>query len=136
MWFLYGFKSDLLLSFEFQQTAHWAVFLPVGAWQRHRVAPRKTTTIIQAHLIAALFILSKPGQPVKYFAEQVAYQNIPPFPSMCVSGLNNICLVVQDYAEEAVIDCHIAAVVVIDKAELLEPIHEMADLGQGGANHL
>ena len=42
----------------------------------------------------------------------------------------------QDYAEEAIIDRQIAAVVVIDKAKLLELIHEMTDPGPGRANHL
>jgi hypothetical protein len=36
------------------------------------------------------------------------------------------CIVVQDYAEEATVDHHFAAVV-IDKAKLPELIHEMTD---------
>ena len=112
------------------------MFLPVGTWQRHRVPPRETPAIIQAHLIATSFILPRPGQTVEYFAEQVAHQNILRFPSLGVSGLNRVCLVVQDYTEEAIIDGQIAAVVVVDKAKLLELIHEMTDPGPGGANHL
>jgi hypothetical protein len=45
-------------------------------------------------------------------------------------------LVVQDYAEEAIIDGQVAVVRVIDEAKLLELIHKMADPGPGGANHL
>jgi len=112
------------------------VFLSVGIWQRHRVPPRETPAIIQTHLIATLFILSRPRQTVEDFAEQVAHQNILRFPSIGVSGLNRVCLVVQDYTEEAIIDGQIAAVVVVDKAKLLELIHEMTDPGPGGANHL
>ena len=39
----------------------------------------------------------------------------------------SIGLVVQDYAEEAIIDRDIPAVVVLDKAMLFELIHEMTD---------
>ena len=42
----------------------------------------------------------------------------------------------QDYAEEAIIDGQIAAAGVVDKAELLELIHEMTDPGPGCAEHL
>lgn len=45
-------------------------------------------------------------------------------------------LVVQDYAEEAVVDGQVAAVVVINKAELLELIHKMTDPRPSGTNHL
>ena len=50
--------------------------------------------------------------------------------------ISNVCLVVQDYTEEAIIDSQIAAVCVIDKAKFLELFHEMTDLGPGSANHL
>jgi hypothetical protein len=43
-------------------------------------------------------------------------------------------LVVQDYAEEPALDCQ--PVVAIDKAKLLELIHEMADPRPGCADHL
>ena len=55
------------------------MFYSVGIWQRHRVAPRDVPAIIQAHLIEALFVLARPGQPVKDFAEQVAHQEHPSF---------------------------------------------------------
>ena len=45
-------------------------------------------------------------------------------------------LVVQDYAEEAIIDGQVAAVIVIDKAKFLELIHKMTDSRPSGANHL
>ena len=85
VWFLYGFKSDLLLSLEFQKTPEWAGFISVWAYERHRVGPREMTAIVQAHLIETLVILSGPGQTVKDFAEQVAHQN--PLLSVWVPGL-------------------------------------------------
>src|SRR5437667_9370491 len=47
-----------------------------------------------------------------------------------------LCIVMQDDAEEATMDCQPAAVAVIDKAQLPELIHEMIDPRPGGADHL
>ena len=44
--------------------------------------------------------------------------------------------VVQDYVEEATMDRQVAAVFVIDKAMLLEFIHEMTDPRPGRPDHL
>jgi len=52
------------------------------------------------------------------------------------TAASSSALVVQDYAEEAIIDGQVAAVGVIDKAKLLELIHEMTDSRPRGANHL
>jgi hypothetical protein len=49
------------------------------------------TTVIQAHLIAALFILPRPGQPVKDFAEQVAHPMIP-LPSLILLNRIEYCI--------------------------------------------
>ena len=49
--------------------------VPVLAFELHRVDPKNMTAIVQTHLIATLFILSRPGQMVEDLAEQIAHQN-------------------------------------------------------------
>ena len=44
-------------------------------------------------------------------------------------------LVVKDHAQEATMDGQ-SAVIIVDKAMLPEPVHELADPGPGRANHL
>jgi hypothetical protein len=52
------------------------------------------------------------------------------------AGLLLLPTVVQNHAEEAAMDCQPAAVAVVDKAQLPELIHEMADARPSGADHL
>jgi hypothetical protein len=45
-------------------------------------------------------------------------------------------LIVQNNAEEATLNCQPAVVAVVDKAQVPELVHEMADPRAGGTHHL